>query len=91
MSSALSEALEHNPVNVFRITLKVFRIRDICAAPDYNDPRFSSYEHAMKAIDQRIHKVAAIKERALKSTGIECIQHLEASKEEIKHFYEINK
>ncbi len=86
---AVGEALEHDPINVFRIALKVFPIRYICTAPDYDDPRYSSYELAMKAINLRIHKVVSM--RMKESTVDECIQYLEAAKKEVAHFYEVNK
>ncbi len=86
---AVGEALEHNPVNVFRFTLKVFPIHYICGAPDYNDPRFNSYDLAMKAINLRIHIVSSM--RNIENSVTECIQYLETSKEEISHFYKVNK
>jgi hypothetical protein len=89
LDSAVGEALEHNPVNVFKITLKVFSIREICGTIEYDDPRFNSYEHAMKTINLRIHKVGSI--RSIESAVTECIQYLEATKEDIAHFYEVNK
>lgn len=88
---AVGEALEHNPANVFKIALKVFLIRNICGTIEYDSPHFNTYEHAMNTINLRIHKVASMKERALESTGLECIQYLETSKEGIEQFFRDNK
>jgi len=88
---SVGEALENNPVNVFRVTLKAFQLNSICSGPDVDDFRYNSYELSIKAINQRIRKVSAVTDRTLESTCKKCIHHLEASKVEIARFYGIKK
>ncbi len=87
LTLAVGEALENNPNNVFRVTLKAFEVSAICGGPDVDDARYDSYELSMKAINLRIDKVAAVKDPSLEKICRECIHYLEASKKGISDFY----
>jgi hypothetical protein len=84
---AVGEALEHSPANVFKIAFPVFIIEMVCAGPDIDDERYSSYDLAMGAIKKRIRMVETITVPTLQSSKLRCVQHLEASKDGIAHFY----
>ncbi len=89
LALAVGEALEHNPENALKIASQAFGLKEICGGPDVDDVRYDSYDRAMKAINLRIEKVSAAKDRSLKKICKECIHYLEASKKSISDFYGI--
>jgi hypothetical protein len=86
---ALGEALEHDPINVFKSVGKSIDLESICSGPDVDNAHYNSYELSMKAINLRINKVAAIKNPSLQKISKECIHYLEESKKGIADFYQV--
>jgi hypothetical protein len=87
----IGEALEKSPENVFRFTLPVFQLENICSAPDIDDNRYSSYDAAIKTIELRQRYVSNITDSELMKFRNECIQLLEKSKDGIAQFYGISR
>ncbi len=90
LSLAVGEALEHNPENVFKLTLGNFDINIICGGPDIDNKRYDSYELSINAINKRIQKVSSVNEKNLQSKCKECLQHLSKAKNSIAKFYQVN-
>jgi hypothetical protein len=86
---ALGEALEHDPKNVFESVGKTMNLESICSGPDVDNARYNSYELSMKAINLRINKVAAVKDRSLRKMSKECMHYLVESKKGIADFYQV--
>ena len=86
---ALGEALEYSPERVFKIVANTFNLQFICGCPDVDNARYNSYELSMKAINLRIKKVTAVKDRSLGKTSEECIRYLEESKKSVAEFYQV--
>lgn len=84
---AVGEALEHSPTNVFKIAFPAFTIDMVCTGPDIDDERYNSYDLAIGAIRKRIRMVESVTVPTLESFQLQCVQHLEASKAGIAHFY----
>jgi hypothetical protein len=91
LNLAVGEALEHNPENVFKITLNEFRLNSICSGADVDDARYNTYELSLEAINVRIQKVSSVKAPSFESTKKECIRNLEKSKDYLADFYGVKK
>jgi hypothetical protein len=91
LDSAVGNALENAPENVFRITLKEFKLEFICDGPDVDDIRYDSYDLAMKAIRKRPNQIRTIKDMHLKAATNKCISLLEKAKVGVAQFYGVNK
>jgi hypothetical protein len=89
LTLSVGEALEHEPINVFKIALKEFRLESVCDDPDIDDFRYNSYDLAIEAINLRQKKVSAITDPKLSELCKQCIQILEKSKVDIKRAYDI--
>lgn len=91
LDSAVGNALENAPENVFSITLKEFKLEFICDGPDVDDIRYESYDLAMKAIRKRQKQIRAIRDIHLKAVADKCISLLEEAKVGVAQFYSVNK
>ena len=88
---ATGEALEHNPENVFKLTLDGFRIYEICSGIDVDDIRYDLYELSIEGINKRIKKVSAIKDKNLQDKCNECLRYLSEDKKHVARFYQVDK
>lgn len=88
LTNSVGKALENAPENVFKIASKEFQLSSICGAPDLDDDRYNSYTLAINAIDLRQNKISTIANPELSKLGKKCIQLLEASKADVKSFYD---
>lgn len=88
LSLAVGEALEHNPENVFKFALGSFKLNVICGGPDVDHIRYDSYELSIEAINKRIQKVSAIKDKNLMDKCNECLKYLSEAKKHVKRFYQ---
>ena len=91
LDSAVGNALENAPKNVFSSTLKEFHLEFICGGPDVDDIRYDSYELSMKAIRKRQARIRTIKDSLFQSEKNKCISLLEEARGGIAEFYGVNK
>lgn len=89
LSYAVGEALENEPLNVFRFAIPSFNLKLICSGPDIDDYRYNSYTKAMDTIIQRQKKISELHAPDIKPMCEKCIQMLEESKEGVASFYGI--
>lgn len=89
LTLSVGEALENAPENVFKISLKEFRLEDICSGPDIDDNRYNSFNLALDALNKRQREVGKITDPKLIGLAERCIQSLEESKAALKKSYDV--
>jgi hypothetical protein len=84
---AFGESLERDPSRILGQIDSAGYIYGVCGGPDVDDPKYNSYERAMKAIEKRTLKLKALKKIEFQSKIETCIEELEKSKRGIRKFY----
>jgi hypothetical protein len=91
LDHSVGEALESNPSAVLSIALKIFRIIDICHAPDLGDERFNTYRKAKDALERRIRALDTVTDESLIEKRNLCIKKLSHSMTDLREDFKQEK
>ena len=91
LNHAVGEALANEPQLVLAITGRQYRLEDICNGPDVDDSRYSTYDKAVSAAEQRIDALQMVKNKELEKERAYCIQKLRESISQLRRFFDVNK
>lgn len=89
LAIAVAEALGNNPKGVLELARPSFRLAEICAAPDSEDPRFGSYALAMAEISKREIAVATMMSTKFSKDATSCHGYLEDAKKWVAHTFDV--
>ncbi len=88
LSFAIGDALEYNAEDILK---RYGMNKNVCGAPDIDDPKYNTYAKAVRAINIRIQKIQAVTDIKLNESKDSCLGSLNESLPGLQRFFGVKK